>query len=92
MLNDRNKRRKAGAMAPLNQHVVAMLRRTLMVVLPVWLVYFFAIKLFVTNLNTIKVPLVDLPLGTYLVLQGSVLAFAVMLILLIRTYPAPSRQ
>jgi len=87
MLNDRNKRRRAGAMAPLSQHVVVMLRRTLMVILPVWLVYFFAIKLFVTNLNAIMVPVVNLPLGTYLVLQGSVLAFAVILGLLIRTYP-----
>ncbi len=74
-------------MAPLSQHVVVMLRRTLMVILPVWLVYFFAIKLFVTNLNAIMVPVVNLPLGTYLVLQGSVLAFAVILGLLIRTYP-----
>ena len=94
MLNDGdgNKRRRAGAKAPLSPHVVAMLRQTLMVMLPVWLVYFFAIKLFVTNLNAITVPLVDLPLGTYLVLQGSVLAFAVILVLLIRTYPAAGRQ
>jgi putative solute:sodium symporter small subunit len=92
MLNERNKRRKVSAMAPLSQHMIAMLRRTLMVMLPVWLVYFFAIRLFVTNLNAITVPLVGLPLGTYLVAQGSVLAFAVLLVLLIRTYPAASRQ
>ena len=68
MLSDRKKRRRVGTVAAQSQQVVAMLRRTMMVMLPVWLVYFVAIKLFVTNLNAITVPLVDLPLGTCLVL------------------------
>ena len=92
MLNDPKKRRRASALAAQRQHVVAMLRRTMMVMLPVWLVYFVAIKLFVTNLNAITVPHVDMPLGTYLVIQGSVVAFAVLLVLLTRTYAATSRQ
>jgi putative solute:sodium symporter small subunit len=91
MRNDRKKRRKVGAIAAQSQHVVAMLRRTMMVMLPVWLVYFVAIKLFVKDLNAITVPVVDLPLGTTLVIQGSVLAFAVILVLLTRAYAATSR-
>jgi putative solute:sodium symporter small subunit len=92
MLNDRKKRRRANALAAQRQHVMAMLRPTLMVVLPVWLAYFFAIKLFVKSLNAITVPVVDMPLGTYLVIQGSVVAFAVILVLLTRAYAATSRQ
>ena len=79
-------------MAAQRQHVMAMLRPTLMVVLPVWLAYFFAIKLFVNSLNAVTVPVVDMPLGTYLVIQGSVVAFAVILVLLTRAYAATSRQ
>ena len=90
MFNDPKKRRRASALAAQRQHVVAMLRRTMMVMLPVWLVYFFAIKLFVKNLNAIAVPYVDMPLGTYLVIQGSALAFTMMLYLLTRA--AASRQ
>jgi putative solute:sodium symporter small subunit len=74
-----------------SQQVVALLRRTMMVMLPVWLVYFFAIKLFVKDLNAITVPVVDMPLGTTLVIQGSALAFAVTLVLLTRAYAAASR-
>jgi putative solute:sodium symporter small subunit len=92
MLNNRKKRRRIGAVAAQHQHVVALLRRTMMVMLPVWLVYFFAIKLFIRNLNTVTVPLVDMPLGTYLVIQGSVVAFAVILVLLTRAYAATNRQ
>ena len=82
MLNDRKKRRRVAAMVAQHQHVVAMLRRTMMVMLPAWLVYFFAIKLFVKNLNAITVPCRGLPLGAYLVVQGSVLVFAAVLVLL----------
>ena len=92
MLNDRKKRRRVGAIAAQHQHVVTMLRRTMVVMLPVWLVYFAAIKLFVKSLNAITVPVVDMPLGTYLVIQGSVVAFAVLLVLLTRTYATASRQ
>ena len=76
MLNDRKKRRRVGVMTAQHQHVVAMLRRPVMVMLPVWLVYFFAIKLVAKSLNAITVPVVDVPLGSYLVIQGSVVAFA----------------
>jgi putative solute:sodium symporter small subunit len=92
MLNDRKKRRRVGAIGARHPHLIAMLRRTTMVMLPAWLVYFFAIKLFAKNLNAITVPVVDMPLGTYLVVQGSVVAFAVILVLLTRAHAATSRS
>jgi putative solute:sodium symporter small subunit len=61
-----------------------MLRRAVMVLLPAWLAYFLAITLSAKSLNAIMLPYVDVPLGTWLVIQGSVLAFAIMLILLTR--------
>ena len=61
-----------------------MLRRTMMVMLPVWLVYFLTISLSVRSLNAIALPYVGMQLGTYLVIQGSVLAFAVILYVLTR--------
>jgi putative solute:sodium symporter small subunit len=91
MLNDRKKRRRVGVAAAQHQHVIAMLRRPVIVMLPVWLTYFFAIKLFAKSLNAITVPVVDMPLGTYLVIQGSVVAFAVILVLLTRACAASSR-
>jgi uncharacterized membrane protein len=51
---------------------------------PVWLVYFLAISLSVKSLNAVTLPYVGMQLGTYLVIQGSVLAFAVTLYLLAR--------
>ena len=91
MLNDRRKRRRAGAIAAQHQHVIAMLRKPMMVMLPVWLAYFFAIKLFVKSLSAVTVPVVDMPLNTYLVIQGSVVVFAVMLVLLARAYASTNR-
>ena len=54
------------------------------VMLPVWLVYFLTISLSVRSLNAIALPYVGMQLGTYLVIQGSVLAFAVILYVLTR--------
>jgi putative solute:sodium symporter small subunit len=65
-----------------------MLRRAVMVLLPAWLVYFLAITLSAKSLNAITLPYVNVSLGTWLVIQGSVLAFAAMLILLARAAAA----
>jgi putative solute:sodium symporter small subunit len=92
MLNHSRKRRRAGAMAAHHHHAVAMVKRTMLVLLPVWLVYFFAINLFVKSLNAITVPYVGMPLGTYLVIQGSALTFVIVLYLLTRAFGAASRQ
>jgi len=84
MLYARKKRREVVAIAARHPQFVAMLRRTMMVMLPVWLVYFLTISLSVKSLNAVTVPYVGMQLGTYLVIQGSVLAFAVILYLLTR--------
>ena len=89
MLNDGRKRRRTAAVAARHHHVIARLRKTMMVMLPAWLVYFFAIKLFARSLNTVTVPIVDMPLTTYLVIQGSVVAFAIILVLLARAHATP---
>jgi putative solute:sodium symporter small subunit len=92
MINDRRKRRRASATTAQHQHVVATLKRTVMVMLPVWLIYFFVINLFIRSLNAITVPYVDMPLGTYLVIQGCVVAFPILLFLLTRAFAAANRQ
>jgi putative solute:sodium symporter small subunit len=84
MINNRNRRRHVRAIAARHPQFATMLRRTMMVMLPVWLAYFLAVSLSVKNLNAVTLPYVDMQLGTYLVIQGSVLAFAVTLYLLAR--------
>jgi uncharacterized membrane protein len=81
---DRKKRRRASAILARHPEFVAMLRRTMMVILPVWLVYFLTIHLSVKSLNAVMLPYIGLPLSTYLVIQGLVLTFAVILYLLTR--------
>jgi putative solute:sodium symporter small subunit len=84
MLYPRNKRRRVVAVVARHSQFLAMLRRTMVVMLPVWLVYFLTVSLSVKSLNAIALPYVGMQLGTYLVIQGSVLAFAVILYLLTR--------
>jgi putative solute:sodium symporter small subunit len=91
MIQNRKKQRRASAMAAQRQHVFAALKRTMMVMLPIWLAYFFAISLFARNLNAVTVPFVDMPLGTYLVIQGSAVVFTITLYLLSRAFAAVNR-
>ena len=84
MLHPRTKRLRVVAIAARHPQFLAMLRRTMMVMLPVWLVYFLTISLSVRSLNAIALPYIGMQLGTYLVIQGSVLAFAVILYVLTR--------
>jgi putative solute:sodium symporter small subunit len=88
MANKLKRRRRPLAVTVQHPELVAMLRRAVMVLLPAWLAYFIAITLWAKRLNAITLPYVDVPLGTWLVIQGSVLAFAVMLILLARAAAA----
>ena len=64
MLYPRKKRRRVVAIAARHPQFVAMLRRTMIVMLPVWLVYFLTISLWVKNLNAIALPYVGMQLGT----------------------------
>ena len=66
--------------------VMTTLRWTIAVLLPLWLVYFFAVTLFAKTLNAITVPHVDVPLGNIMVIQGALLAFVAILVPLIRAF------
>jgi uncharacterized membrane protein len=70
---------------------LAALPRTMAVLLSAWLIYFFAINLFVRQLNAITVPYVEAPLGAYLVVLGAVLVFAAAVYLLTRALGSPGR-
>jgi putative solute:sodium symporter small subunit len=49
-----------------------------------WIAYFLVVNMFVRSLNRIVIPLLDLPLGLYLAIQGTAVVFAVALYALSR--------
>jgi putative solute:sodium symporter small subunit len=54
--------------------------KNLMVVMfGAWLAFFFITSMFMKSLNKIIVPLVDLPLGSYMPIQAAMIVFAVTL-------------
>ena len=62
----------------------ARLRRTgiknlLLVTLAGWVFYFLAVHLFILKLNKIIVPIIGLPLGFYMAVQGSIVVFVIFL-------------
>jgi putative solute:sodium symporter small subunit len=69
----------------------AALPRTMAVLLSAWLIYFFAINLFVRQLNAITVPYVEAPLGAYLVVLGAALVFVAAVCLLTRAFGSRGR-
>ncbi len=85
------KLRRADALVAHRHHIVAALGRTMMVMLPIWLGYFFAVSLFARNLNAIEVPYLNMPVATYLVIQGSAVVFTITLYLLARAFGAAGR-
>jgi uncharacterized membrane protein len=86
MLHDARNLRRATARVIRNQPGLAALPRTMAVLLSAWLVYFFAINLFVRQLNAVTAPYVEAPLGAYLVVLGSALVFAAAVYLLTRAF------
>lgn len=57
----------------------ARAKRPFFVMLGLWMVYFLLVNWFVHSLNKIAIPVLDIPLGFYLVAQGAVVVFAVAL-------------
>ena len=47
--------------------------------LGLWMTYFLLVNWFVHSLNKIAVPVLGIPLGTYLTIQGAAIVFAVAL-------------
>lgn len=57
----------------------ARAKKLLAVMLGLWMAYFLLVNWFVHSLNKIAVPVVGIPLGTYLAVQGAAIVFAVAL-------------
>jgi putative solute:sodium symporter small subunit len=64
---------------------IARMKKLLLVMLGLWMSYFLAVNWFVHSLNKIAVPVLDIPLGTYLAVQGAAIVFAVALFRFART-------
>jgi len=62
-----------------NSLVWARAKKLLLVMLGVWLTYFLLVNWFVHSLNKIAVPVIGIPLGIYLAIQGAAIVFAVAL-------------
>jgi putative solute:sodium symporter small subunit len=57
----------------------ARTKNLMLVMLGLWIFYFLAVHIFITTLNKVTVPILDLPLGYYLAVQGSLVVFLVTL-------------
>ena len=68
-----------------NSPAWARARRLLAIMLGLWMAYFLLVNWFVHSLNKIAVPVVGIPLGTYLAVQGAAIVFAVALFRFART-------
>ena len=53
--------------------------------LALWMAYFLLVNWFVHSLNKVAVPVLGIPLGTYLAVQGAAIVFAVALFRFART-------
>ena len=62
-----------------NSPLWARAKKLLLALLGVWLSYFLLINWFVHSLNKIAVPVIEIPLGFYLAIQGAAIVFAVAL-------------
>ena len=92
MLHDAKNLRRATTRVIRRQPGLAALPRTMAVLLSAWLVYFFAVNLFVKQLNAVTVPYLDAPLGAYLVALGAVLVFAAAVYFLTRAIGSTGRR
>ena len=57
----------------------------MLTMLAAWIGYFVVISLWSRALNKVMVPLLDMPLGIFLVAQGTVIVFFASLVMLLRT-------
>jgi hypothetical protein len=76
----------ATPMLQLERHFgIRRLKRGMLTMLAAWIGYFIIISMWSRALNKVIVPLIDMPLGIFLVMQGTVLIFFASLLLLLRT-------
>ena len=82
----------ATPMLHLERHFgVRRLKRSMLTMLAAWLGYFIVISMWARALNKVTVPLLDLPLGVFLVAQGTAVIFLAALVLLVRTSGTASK-
>jgi len=55
------------------------LKNLLLITLAGWVSYFIGINLAIIKLNKIIVPIINLPLGFYMAVQGSIVMFVILL-------------
>jgi putative solute:sodium symporter small subunit len=64
---------------PLSQYQWTRVKRLLLVMLGLWMTYFLLVNAFVHSLNKIAIPVLGIPLGYYLAVQGAAIVFAIAL-------------
>ena len=85
MLKDWQKAAVAKALLTSEQRAAwGELKKVMLTTLGVWIAYFLVINMFVRSLNKIIIPILDLPLGVYLAIQGTAVIFVVALYTLSR--------
>jgi len=65
------------------------LRKTMLTALGAWIAYFLVIYMFVRSLNKIVIPVLDMPLGFCLAIQGTAIVFVVALYALSKRVDSP---
>jgi putative solute:sodium symporter small subunit len=65
------------------------LRRGMLAMLVAWLGYFAVISVWARALNKVTVPFLDMPLGMFLVAQGTAVIFCTALVLLVKFSATP---
>jgi putative solute:sodium symporter small subunit len=68
------------------------IKRGMLTMLAGWLGYFVVISMSVRALNKVTVPLLDVPLGVFLAVQGTAVIFVAALVLLVKTSGRASAQ
>jgi len=83
---ERPKRARTLRISLEKEHRVALqtLKNSVLTMLGIWIAYFLVINFFIQQLDRIVIPLIDLPLGIFLVIQGGLLLFVAALYLLVR--------
>jgi putative solute:sodium symporter small subunit len=78
-------------MLRLEQHFgVRPLRRVMLAMATAWLGYFAVISMWARPLNKVTVPFLDIPLGMFLVAQGTAVIFCAALVVVVRISNAGS--
>jgi uncharacterized membrane protein len=76
----------ATPMLQLERHFgIRRLKRGMLAMLAAWIGYFVIISMWSRALNKVIVPVLGMPLGIFLVMQGTVIIFFASLALLLRT-------